>query len=475
MTSLRHSKLTREIDEDSKGRRIAAFFDLDRTLISGFSAAAFLRRWMLSGRASPFQMAAMGAALAQFQTGRLGFSGLLAESIGTLAGMPESEYRAIGEEIFEETLAAAIYPESRALVQAHQRRGHRVAVVSSATRYQIEPIARELSIKDILCSEVVIEDGALTGEIVQPPCYGEGKAQAALGYCADHDVDLAQSYFYTDSHEDLPLLRIVGKPRPTNPDRRLRSIAAKHIWPVRSFESRGTPTAEELLRTTLSLGSLIPSLMMGLPAAVLDGNLRQATNLAATMWGELGVALAGINVSVHGEQHLWTQRPAVFLFNHQSALDAPLICKLLRRDFVGISKEELRSYPILGQALALAGTIFIDRFDTSKAVTALAPAVDTLRQGISIAIAPEGTRSTGPRVGRFKKGAFRIALQARVPVVPIVIHNALDSLPKHSMIVRSGTIDVTVLPPVSTVNWQTETLDEHIADVRRLFVDTLAS
>jgi putative phosphoserine phosphatase/1-acylglycerol-3-phosphate O-acyltransferase len=199
--------------------------------------------------------------------------------------------------------------------------------------------------------------------------------------------------------------------------------------------------------------------------ALLDGDLRQAVNLAATTWGELGTALAGIHVTVDGEEHLWSQRPAVLIFNHQSAIDPLLICKLLRRDFVGISKQEVRDYPILGQAFELAGTIFIDRFNRAEAIKALEPAVDALHRGLSIAIAPEGTRSLGPRLGRFKKGAFRIAMAANVPVVPIVIHNALDALPKHAMIVRPATVAVTVLPPVPTTGWTHDNLDEHIAAI----------
>ncbi|MFT5040889.1 MAG: putative phosphoserine phosphatase/1-acylglycerol-3-phosphate O-acyltransferase, partial [Hyphomicrobiaceae bacterium] len=333
---------------------------------------------------------------------------------------------------------------------------------------------RELGIEHIMCTELVVDDqGRFTGEVVTPTCYGQGKADAAQGFCEQHDVSLERSYFYSDSDEDLPLLLAVGNPRPTNPNSRLESIAAKRAWPVRSFTSRGTPGVVDVVRTALAIGSMVPSLVLGLPAALLDRDARSAINLAFTTWGELGTALAGIHVQVEGEENLWSNRPAVFVFNHQSAIDTLLLCKLLRRDFVGISKEEVRAYPVLGQAFAMAGTIFIDRFNSKKAVEALRPAVESLKEGMSIAIAPEGTRSLGPTVGPFKKGAFRIAMAAGAPVVPIVIHNALDALPKHAMVVRPTTIKITVFPPIDTTAWDDSSLSERIAEIRDLYLETL--
>jgi putative phosphoserine phosphatase/1-acylglycerol-3-phosphate O-acyltransferase len=379
----------------------------------------------------------------------------------------------MGRSLFFGWLAGDVFPEARALVRAHKRAGHTVAVVSSATRYQVEPVAADLGIEAVMCTELEVRDGLFTGNVVRPTCYGEGKARAAKTFAAQQGLQLDESYFYTDSDEDISLLNLVGRPRPINPNRRLRAIAAKRGWPVRAFSSRGTPRAEDVVRTSLALASLGPSLAMGLPLAALDGQWRSAINFAASTWGELGTALAGVHLQVHGEEHLWSQRPAVFIFNHQSAIDMLLLCKLLRRDFVGIGKQELRDYPILGRVFALAGTVFIDRANHIKAVSALQPALEALRGGVSLAIAPEGTRSTTPTLGRFKKGAFHLALEASVPLVPIVFVNALDALPKHRAIVRPTVVEVVVHPPVSTEGWKREKLDDYIADIRQLYLDTL--
>jgi putative phosphoserine phosphatase/1-acylglycerol-3-phosphate O-acyltransferase len=468
-----YEKLTREIDKGPSGPKVGAFFDLDRTLLAGFSVFAFVRDLLRAGKVDGRQLVRTLGAATRFQIGDVGFSGFLTETAGVLKGVPESDLEQLGEKVFAEQLAANVYPESRALVRAHQRKGHTVAVVSSATRYQIEPLARDLGIAHVLCTRLEVKDGRFTGNVIRPTCYGPGKALAAREFAAAHDVDLSQSYFYTDSEEDLPLLDIVGRPRPTNPNATLKTIAAKRGWPERRFTSRGVPGANEIVRTSLTIGSLIPSLLLGLPAAILNRDTHRAMNVALATWGELGTALAGIELRVEGEEHLWSHRPAVFIFNHQSAIDVLLLCKLLRRDVVGIAKQELRRNPLFGPAFAMAGTVFIDRFHHDQAVKALEPAIDALRHGLSIAIAPEGTRSPTLRLGRFKKGAFHLALAAKAPIVPIVFKNALDVLPKHGIVIRPATVEVVVHPPIFTKGWTKKNLDGKVEQVRELYVKTL--
>jgi putative phosphoserine phosphatase/1-acylglycerol-3-phosphate O-acyltransferase len=470
-----HSRLTAAIDKGESGPHIAGLFDLDRTLLAGFSAAAFVRELVRSGRVDTAAMVQSIAATARFRFGGIGFSGFVAETTSSLRGMSEDELVRLGERLFTEELAAAVYPESRALVRAHQRKGHTVAVVSSALPYQIQPLARDLGIEHVLCTRLEIEDGLITGRVVHPSCYGMGKAFAARGLAAEHGIDLSRSWFYTDSDEDLPLLDIVGRPRPVNPTRTLRAIAARRGWPTVRFSSRGLPRQSEIVRSALAVGSIVPSFLVGAPAALLSGSWRLGVNLAASTWGELGTALAGVQLQVDGEENLWSHRPAVFIFNHQSAVDTLLLCKLLRRDFVGIAKEELRRNPIFGPLFAATGTVFIDRFHHDRAVAALEPAVDALRHGLSIVIAPEGTRSATPSLGRFKKGAFHLAMAAKVPVVPIVFRNALDVLPKHGFVLRPATVEVVVHRPIPTASWRKRDLDRRIESIRRLFEATLAT
>ncbi|MCZ6782030.1 MAG: HAD-IB family hydrolase [Proteobacteria bacterium] len=468
-----HARLTEEIRTGPSGPKVGAFFDLDQTLLAGFSAAAFFRERLVSGRMAPREIAETLLGTLSFVLGRTGFSGMMSATTAAYRGLAESVLEEVGEEVFEKHLATQIYPESRALVQAHQEKGHTVAIVSSATRYQADPLARDMGIRHVLCTQLEVENGVFTGQVVRPTCWGEGKAAAGRALAEQNDLDLEKSYFYTDSHEDLPLLELVGLPRPLNPNRQLAQIAKERQWPVRRFTSRGAPSAGDLIRTGLTYASLVPSVWAGVAAGLVNQSMREAINVTGSVWSDLATSLAGIDLRVDGEEHLWSHRPAVFIFNHQSALDAVLMVKLLRRDLTGVGKQEIKKNPIFGPLFRAAGVVFVDRANTAKAIEALKPAVDALRQGRSLVIAPEGTRSPTPRLGRFKKGAFRMAMQAGVPIVPVVFRNVLDALPKDALVVRPATIEAVVLPPIDTTDWTLERLDEEIEAVRVKYLEIL--
>jgi putative phosphoserine phosphatase/1-acylglycerol-3-phosphate O-acyltransferase len=468
-----HARLTREIREGPTGSKIGALFDLDQTLLAGFSATSFVRERFVTGRMSPQELGTTFYGALSFALGRTGFSALMSATTAAYRGLAESMLEEVGEEVFVKHLAKQIYPEARAIVQAHQEAGHTVAIISSATRYQADPLARDMGIEHVLCTELEVKEGVFTGEVIHPTCYGEGKAIAARTLAGREGLDLSESYFYTDSHEDLPLLEAVGRPRPLNPNRALAQIAKERQWPVRRFSSRGRVGLGDVVRTGLTYASLIPSFWAGAAAGFVNGSYREALNVSGAVWGDLATSLAGIDLRVEGEEHLWSHRPAVFIFNHQSALDAILMMKLIRRDMTGIGKMELKKNPIFGPIFTAAGVVFIDRANSARAIEALKPAVDALKEGRSLVIAPEGTRSPTPRLGRFKKGAFHLAMQAGVPIVPVVFRNVLDAFPKDARIVRPATIEAVVLPPVQTAEWTVESLDSNIAEIRSRYLEVL--
>jgi putative phosphoserine phosphatase / 1-acylglycerol-3-phosphate O-acyltransferase len=468
-----HQRLTKEIQQGPSGPKIGAFFDLDRTLLAGFSASSFFFERLLSGRMAPKEVVDSLRGALSFGLGRTGFSGMMVATAAAYRGLAEEVLLEIGDEVFAKHLATQIYPESRALVEAHQAMGHTVAIVSSATRYQAEPLAKDMNIPHVLCTRLDVEDGVFTGRVVHPTCWGEGKAEAGRQLAEEHDLDLAQSFFYTDSDEDMPLLEIVGRPRPLNPNRRLAQIAKERHWPVRRFSSRGTPGAEDWARTALAYASLAPSLGAGLFAGLVSGSRREAINTGGALFGDLATSLSGVDLRVEGEENLWAERPAVFIFNHQSGLDLILMAKLVRRDVTGVGKKELLKNPLFGPLLAASGVVFVDRFNTARAIEALEPAVQALGDGLSLAIAPEGTRSLTPRLGAFKKGAFHMAMQAGVPIIPVVFRNVLDALPKDALVVRPATVEAVVLPPVQTSNWTVEGLDQEIKAIRDQYLEVL--
>ena len=469
----RADELTREIRESPAGPEVGAFFDLDQTLLAGFSAFSFFRERITSGRISPREMSDSLLGALSFALGRTGFSGMMAATTAAYRGLAESVLRETGQEVFEKHLARQIYPEARALVAAHRARGHTLAIVSSATLYQVQPVAEALGIPHVLCTQLEVEHGVFTGRVVKPTCWQEGKLHYASELAEREGIDLAESFFYTDSAEDLPLLEAVGRPRPLNPSSRLAGIARDRGWPIRRFTSRGPPSVEAIARTALAYGSLVPTAWASAAVALANRSQREGANVLMSAWPDLATALAGVELDVTGEEHLWSHRPAVFIFNHQSAVDTLLVAKLLRRDFTGIAKQEIRRNPVFGPAFAFAGVVFIDRADSARAIDALKPAVKALAEGRSIAIAPEGTRSRTKQLGRFKKGAFHLAMQAGVPIVPIVFENALDVLPRGAFVLRPANVRAVVLPPVDTAGWTRESLDAEIEKIRKQFLDVL--
>ena len=463
-----------EVLASEPGSHIAALFDFDGTIIAGYSATAMLREKLQRREMSVEEIAETANVIAQHSLGAIGFSGLMSGAAKFMKGVEEESFVQFGEELYKKHIARKIYPETRAIIEAHQAKGHRVAIISSATIYQIEPTARDLGISDIKCSAYEIEDGVFTGDIIRPLCFGEGKVLAAEELAAEYGLDLDQSYFYSDSDDDIELLERVGKPRPLNPNMKLKAIADERGWPVQRFASRGTPSWVDYTRTIYATGSLIGAFAAGLPIWALTRSQREAVNFSMGLFGDFGTAITGVELEVEDERHLWSSRPCIFIFNHQSKADVMILAKLIRRDMGGVGKKEIKDIPILGKLMEWGGTVFVDRADGKSAIKAMEPLVEAIqKEGKSICIAPEGTRSLTPKLEPFKKGAFHLAMQAGVPIVPIVIHNATDVAPKNEFVMRPATVRVTVLPPVDTSDWQVKTLNAHVRDVRNMFLRTL--
>jgi putative phosphoserine phosphatase/1-acylglycerol-3-phosphate O-acyltransferase len=465
--------LLAEIEAGPEGPEIGAFFDFDGTLIAGYSAEAFALDAIRRRQVDPQLMVRSVLAGLDMQVRGSDVTALMKIAAEAAKGRREEALVELGQRLFRERLAGTVYPEARAIVKAHQRKGHTVALASSATRFQAGPLADDLGIGHILCTKIEVEDGRLTGRIEGPVLWGRNKADAVAAFAADNGVKLAESYGYANGDEDVEFLETVGLPRPLNPASGLARVAAERGWPVHRFESRGRPGLVPRVRTVAALGGIATTLGVGVGIGLLNRSRSKALNLVATIGPEVAMGLTGVEINVSGEEHLWSHRPAVFVFNHQSSFDVIVIARLLRRDFTAVAKAELAHDPIFAPLGALAGVAYVERGDRSQSRAALAPVVEKLRAGISLAIAPEGTRSPTPTLGRFRKGAFHIAVQAGVPVVPVVIRNAGEIMWRASMVARAGTVDVVVLPPVPTEGLGPDDVDELSDRVRRQFVDTL--
>ncbi len=456
---------------EEEGPHIAAFFDLDRTLINDFSAKKFVQSRLLSGKSTTKELLSQFAAVTLYASGNRDFEVLTKLSALGIKGLKESDFTALGQEVYENHLENTIYPESRILIASHLEKGHKVVIISAATAYQINPIAKELGISDIFCTEMEVKNGKFTGN-VQEMCWGEGKANAGRKFAKTNDIDLSKSFFYTDSIDDYPLLEIVGKPFATNPDSALSQIAFENDWPILRFKELREKPYVNGFRTIMAASSLYPSVLKGLAKGAMTLSKQEAINTTLASMGDLGAKFAGLDISIKGKHNLEDFRPAVFCFNHQSSADLIIVLKLLRKDVTGIAKKELEMTPI-GPLFKALGAIFIDRSDKAKALKSMAVAAKTLKSGTSIAIAPEGTRSKSKTLGKFKKGAFHLAIKGQVPIIPIVIKNAYMATPKGSKMFKPTHIEVVVLDPVDTSEWKAKNINTYVEEVRNLFVKEL--
>ncbi len=469
-----HKSHLQDVLDAPEGPHIGALFDFDGTIIAGYSATAILWEKIKRREMTAEEVVETANVMAQYSTGNMGFSGLMSGAAKFMKGVTEESYFEFGEELYEKHIARKVYPEARELIEAHHAKGHTVAIVSSATIYQIEPTARDLDIEHVLCSQYEVKNGEFTGEIIRPLCFGEGKVLAAESLAKEHNLDLDKSYFYSDSYDDIELLEHVGKPRPLNPNTKLREVAQERDWPLQKFDSRGQGKPIDYARTLYATGSLIGSAIASLPIWALTGSQREAMNFSTGLFGDFATALTGCELDVKGEENLWTARPCIFVFNHQSKADVMILAKLIRKDMGGVGKKEIKDTPIIGKLMELAGTVFIDRADGKSAIKAMEPLKDAIQiDGKSIVIAPEGTRTLSPKLGPFKKGAFHMAMQAGVPMVPIVIHNAGDVAPKNEFLMRPAKVRVEVLPPVDTSGWKVSKINDHVAEVRAMFLRAL--
>ncbi len=222
--------------------RAAAFFDLDRTLMAGSSGMHFARAAYRAGMVSRPLLARWGLEHVRF---RLRGSTdertaqVLSQVKELLAGVPEREIARMGPDLLAGVLPR-IYPPMLEEVRAHQDAGRATFIVSAAGNSLVEILAVVLGMDGgIGTSYEVDPDGVLTGRIVEPFVYGEGKVQAMRAFAGEHRIELGSSWAYSDSVSDLPMLRAVGSPVAVNADPELTRIAESEGWRVMRFEKLG--------------------------------------------------------------------------------------------------------------------------------------------------------------------------------------------------------------------------------------------
>ncbi len=229
-----------EIGSGPGGAHVGAFFDLDGTLVDGFTATAHAGHRIRQRQAVAGEIFGIVEASVRYRLGRMPFERLLVRAAGYLRGESLVELDELGEYLFENRIAQRVYPHMRDVVRRHHERGHTVVLSSSALTIHAEPVARRLAIVHVLCNHFETDDrGRLTGGIVEPIIWGPRKAVAVQDFCQSQRIDLDNSYFYADGDEDAALMRLVGHPRPVNPRPGLMAAAAAQGWPVLTLPRPG--------------------------------------------------------------------------------------------------------------------------------------------------------------------------------------------------------------------------------------------
>ena len=219
-------------------RLVAAFFDLDKTIIATSSAYAFGKEFMHNGLITPANALQISLAKATYM-----MMGQTSEQMDSsrdqltamVRGWKVDEVEHIVHETLHTVVTPAIYAEARELIDFHKAAGHTVVIISASAETLVRPIAEELGVDVIAATELEVIDGEFTGEILHYR-KGPAKAEAVLEIAEELGIALEDSFAYSDSATDIPMLELVGHPVAVNPDRPLKKHALENSWDIRAFK-----------------------------------------------------------------------------------------------------------------------------------------------------------------------------------------------------------------------------------------------
>lgn len=212
-----------------------AFFDLDKTLVRANTGLLYAK-WRYARGETPLRemVRVLGWAL-QYTLGVIDAGAVSTYAARTVAGRREDDFIAECEGWYAQMVRPLIAESARREVEKQRRAGLRTVILTGSTPYAARPLMRDLEMDDVIASTLVVRDGALTGEVEVPLCFGDGKVARAERWAEEHGARLSDSIFYTDSISDLPMLLRVRDPRVVNPDPRLRIEARRRGWPTETW------------------------------------------------------------------------------------------------------------------------------------------------------------------------------------------------------------------------------------------------
>lgn len=252
--------------------RTAAFFDLDRTLIAGSSAFVFARAARDAGyiriqdflpdvvRALKFQLVGSSDESSHSVRDRI---------LSRVGGMNQADLVGLNELVLPELLGL-IRPEARALLDQHHAAGRETWIVSASPIELVEPLAIALGMTGGIGTKGEVDNGVYTGRLDGPFCYGEGKAEAITTLANERGIDLANSWSYSDSMSDIPMMEIVGNAVSVNPDAELAALSRSRGWPVVVFAQR----SKMLIRRSSTITAAVVAMLLTYSLGLRQGRKR---------------------------------------------------------------------------------------------------------------------------------------------------------------------------------------------------------
>jgi HAD superfamily hydrolase (TIGR01490 family) len=257
----------------------AAFFDLDRTLISGSSAFTLALQARKAGIIPNIEFVRDAVGAATFKL--MGASDDTTNEVRTrvlkaVTGMQQSDLQALNVEVLPRLLAR-LRPEARRLLDRHRHAGRDTYIVSAAPQEIVEPLAHSLGMTSGIGTRSLVVDGRYTGELQGPFCYGDGKVEAIRELADWQGYDLSQCYAYSDSASDLPMLEAVGHPVAVNPDGKLERHARRNGWPIVIFSQRTKSVIRRSVTSVATVGIAGASLAAGIALGRATGSPRPSS------------------------------------------------------------------------------------------------------------------------------------------------------------------------------------------------------
>jgi 1-acyl-sn-glycerol-3-phosphate acyltransferase len=189
-------------------------------------------------------------------------------------------------------------------------------------------------------------------------------------------------------------------------------------------------------------------------------------------WSRVFMKLAGAKITIEGQENI-PEGPVVIISNHEGDFDIPLIVGFIDKPVGFISKIEVKKVPILASWMKVMNCVFLDRSNRQKALQSIREGVKLLKKGHSLVIFPEGTRSKGGPVGRFKAGSFRLAVDAKVPIVPVSISGTSDLFEKNNRLIKPAKVKLVIGKPIISHLYSDKDLIDLAVEVREMIINQM--